>query len=661
MLKKIITLTMIAVLCISTTFSYAAAGTQAESAQSAWKDSLSKLEVMGIINESDLNTTGKMSRDIFSKIIVNSTGNYELAQSLKGSTTFSDVSKTSEFCGYINAAANKGYLTAYADGKFKPSSNISFAQLCTAMIGALGYTSNDIIGIWPKGYIDKAKSLGLTSGFSYKTYDEVPATSIIIMIGRMLGTNVKKANTNDADVTLKEWAGLTNDQANWVYGEPEVAFNFNPNTRKLGNITFKANIPVLRNTIDNGVSPAASVIGEKISLSDIKDKDVVYEVYNKLDVLIYYLVIDNKIEGEITSILPNKYAPTSIKINDVNYDLGEYAKIEKFNSTDGSFSVGDHISAVLGYDGKVVDVYLVEDDNNKEYAFVVNCKTKVSEAAADYGKTYYTVELMHVDGTTKSYKVQEDASDYKWRLVKYSNIDDDTVTLLNLNYRSDSEIVIDRYQEKIGQSYTADNVKIFNYTDESVDLIKWEDIPDGTLAAGKVKYLATSGDFGDVCVILTNDIFNQQYKNYVVKSIKEPSDKNLADENSAYYQYSLVSGSENYTYVSKTGTGISGAIIGSVLSMKMYNNKVSTFSKVATPDTSGIRVQAVDSKRIKMNNSVYMFDSNVAIYLKDYKGNLTSIKYSDITVNIDYALIKLYFDRPINNGGRVQAIVISQN
>ncbi len=658
MLKKIITFTMLAVMFISTTFSYAATGTQTES---AWKDTLAKLEVMGIIDEADLNITAKMTREVFSKIIVNSTGNYELAQALKGTTTFSDVAKTSEFCGYINAAVNKGYLTAYADGRFKPKNNVTFAQLCTAMISALGYKSTDIVGIWPKGYIEKAKSLGLTTGFSYNTSDEVSTSSVIIMVGRMLNTNINKNNTADKDITLKESAGLTNDQVNWVYSEPEVAFNFNPNTKKLGNITFKDNIPILRNTIDNGVSPVTSVIGEKITLEVIKDKDVVYEVYNKLNVLIYYLVIDNKIEGKITSILPNKYAPTSIKVNDVNYDLGEYSKIEKFNSTNGSLSVEDHVSVVLGYDGKVVDAYYVEDDNNKEYAFVVDCDTKVSEAAADYGKTYYTVTLMHVDGTTKTYKIAEDASDYKWRLVKYSNIDDKSVKLLKLAYRNDTEIVVDRYQQKVGQSYIADNVKIFNYTDEAVNLINWNDIPDGTLAAGKVKYLATAGDFDDVCVILTSDIFNQQYKNYVVKSIKEPSDKNLADENSAYYQYTLASGSENYTYVSKTGSGITGANVGSVLSMKLYNNKVSTFSKVVTPDTIGTRVQAIDSKRIKINNIVYMFDSNVAIYFKDYKGNLTAKKYSDIELDTDFPSIRLYFDRSINNGGRVQTIVIGQN
>ncbi len=664
MLKKIITFMLIAVLMATTTITFAGnssatTNTAGNQTNATSNDSLAKLNLMGIIDESDLNMTGKMSREVFSKLIVNSTGNYELAQSLSGSTTFSDVAKTSKFCGYINAAVNKGYLSAFADGKFKPNNTITYAQLCTAMIKALGYTSSDIIGTWPNGYIEKAKNLGLTTGFSLKSNDEVSTSATITMITRMLNTNIKKANSSNADVTLKESVGLTNDQTNWVYGEPEVAFNFNPNNNKLGNITFKSGIPILRNTVNNTITPSTSTVGEIISLNDIKDKDVVYEVYNKLNVLIYYLVVDNKIEGEITSILPSKYTPTAIEINNVKYDLGEYVKIDKFNSSRDAFNVGDDISAVLGYDGKLVDAYYMEDDNNKEYAFVVNCATKVSTAAADYGKTYYTVDLMHVDGTTKTYKIEEDPNKYEWRLVKYSSVDDDTVALLNLSYRTDTTVEIDKNEKKVNQSYTSNNVKIFNYTDETVNLLNWDDMPDGTLPAGKVKFIATAGDFEDICVILTSDVLNQQYKNYVVQSIKEPDGKNLKDEKAAYYAYNLVSGANKYTYYSKTE--ISGATTGSVFSMKMYNNNVSSFNKVEDPNGLGWYIQAIDSKRLKMNNWIYMFNSDVTVYLKDYSGNLAAKKLSDIVIgtSANYGSIKLYCDRPINNGGKVQTIIIS--
>ena len=653
MLKKIIAFTIIAVLFLSSTFSYAANTTQT---QSAWKDSLANLKLLGVVNETDLNITGKMTREVFSKIIVNSTGNYDLAETLSGSTTFSDVSPKSILCGYINAAVNKGYLLALSSGNFKPKDSINFAQLCTAMVKALGYTSSDIVGAWPNGYIEKAKSLGLTTGFSLKSNDAVATTAAITMLDRMLNTNIKKNSTQEADKKLKDSVGLMDDQINWVYGKPEIAFNFNPNTRKLGSITFDLSIPILRDTTNNTVTPSTKVVGEIISLSDIKDKDVVYKVCNKLDVLMYYLVVDNKIDGQLTSILPSKYSPKKIQINGVDYDLGEYAKINKFNSASDSLNVGDSVSVILGYDGKVVDAFYTEDAANEEYAFVVNTSTMVSTAAADYGKVYYTVELMHVDGTRKTYKIAEDPSQFRWRLVKYSSVDDDTAALLNLSYITATDVQIDRYEKKVGQSYAADNIKIFNYTDSTVSLINWNDIPDGTLPAGKVQFLGTTGDFGDINVILTNDVLNQQFRNYVVQKIQVPDGKRVND-----YSYSLISGNSQYTYTSKNE--VPGAVVGSVFNMKMYNNNVSSFNQIKNPDGLGWYVQAIDSKRIKMNNWVYMFTPDVTIYLKDYAGNLTAKKIADIGVgtNASYGSIKLYCDRSLNNGGKVQTIVLSLN
>jgi|GEM_PF-2454034 len=647
---RLITLAMIFIIILSSTVSYAAV-TQG---QQDYDNAVEKLEAWGVINASDLNSNGKMTRELFSKIIINSTGNYELAQSLTGSTTFPDVSAKSQYCGYINAAAKLGYLSAYSDGKFKPGIPVTFAQLCTAMIKALGYTPADVVGAWPNGYLDKAKGLGLTTGYSYTSGGSVASDAAIIMIGRMLNTNIKKTGTQAADQTLLEASGLQDDQNNWIYGKPEIAMNFKPETLKLGSITFKPGVPVLRDTVNNAVSPAVKVTGETISLNDIKDKDVVYEVYNKLNVLMYYLVVDNRIDGEITSILPSKYSPKKVQISGVDYDLGEYAKLNKFNSSAGAFNVGDTVSAILGYDGKLIDVYYAENSTVEDYAFVVNTATEVSKKAADYGKIYYTVSLMHVDGTTKTYKVSEDPGQYKWRLVKFSALPDDFVALLAVSNNMSNELTIDRYEKKAGQSYITDNIKIFNYTDSTVNILKWTDIPNGTLPAGKVQYIGTTGEFGDVNLLLTNDVLNQQHKNYVVQKVTVPDGKKTTT-----YTYNLVSGSDSYTYTSKSE--LPGALVGSVVSMKMFNNKVNSYDKLVDTSAQGWYVQAIDSKRIKMSEWVYMFSSDVTFYVKDYSDNLTAKKITDIVVGTEsgYANIKLYCDRPLNNGGKVQYVIIS--
>jgi len=64
-----------------------------------------------------------------------------------------------------------------------------------------------------------------------------------------------------------------------------------------------------------------------------------------------------------------------------------------------------------------------------------------------------------------------------------------------------------------------------------------------------------------------------------------------------------------------------------------------------------------------MNDWVYMYSPDMTVYIKDYSGNLTAKKIADVTIgsSANYGSIKLYCSRPLNNGGKVQAIVISLN
>ncbi len=644
---KIISLSMVFVFIFSLVFTYAATS----QSQSDYSETVDRLKQLGVIDDTDLNTNGKMTRELFAKIIVNSTGNSELAQSLSGSTTFSDVSTASKYCCYVNAAANLGYLSAFSDGKFKPEADLTFAQLCTAMVKALGYTASDIVGAWPNGYIDKAKNLGLTNGYSLGSNSILNQSAAIIMIGRMLNTNIKKANAQETDTTLVDKVGLMDDQSNWVYSKPEVALNFNPDAKKLGNITFRDDIPILRDTYNNTASPATKNVGEIITLKDIKDKDVVYEVYNKLNVLIYYLVVDNKVEGQITSILPSKYSPKTLQINSVDYEFGQYANLNKFNSSLGSYNTGDGVTAILGYDGKVVDAYYQVDENNEDYAFVLNCSTMVSKEAADYNKEYFTVELLHVDGSRKTYKVNIDPYAFKWRLVQYSLINDDTVALLNMTYDISSAFQVDINNKKIGENYVTDNVKIFNYTDYAVKLVRWSDIPNGRLLSGKIKYLGYTGDFNDVNVICAYDLFNEQEKDMVVQSMEKPVSRDGS------YKYELVAGSSKYTYTTKTE--IPNAEVGTVLSMKLNNDVIMGYNHITNPVEQWWYVQAVDSKRIKIDNVIYQFSSTVSVYFNDYSGKLSSQPVSNIRVgpNQGYDNIRIYTDRPLDNGGKVTMLV----
>ena len=214
--------------------------------------------------------------------------------------------------GYIKEALAKGYVAGAADGKFHPKDPITFAQVCTAMVSVLGYTAQDVPGSWPKNYIEKANALKLTTDMTYNSNDGVEKWALVVMLNNLLDTNVKKNTAAEADKTLATASNLTTDVIYSVYSKPEIAKGFAPYKNNLGAISFSGNPAIVRNTIDASAIPPINNTGESITANSIKDNDVVYQVSDASNEHSYILVIDNKVSGKITSILPDKHSP---KIN----------------------------------------------------------------------------------------------------------------------------------------------------------------------------------------------------------------------------------------------------------------------------------------------------------------------------------------------------------
>lgn len=111
--------------------------------------------------------------------------------------------------------------------------------------------------------------------------------------------------------------------------------------------------------------------GEVVSFEQLKDGDVAYVVEDLDKQFRYIQIFDEKVEGEITQIKPSKASPQIVQIDGVDVSLGRYAPIEKLNLQEGSFSVGDFISARLGKDGKVVDVARLTTRTGPEFTLII--------------------------------------------------------------------------------------------------------------------------------------------------------------------------------------------------------------------------------------------------------------------------------------------------
>lgn len=725
-------------------------------------EALNRLSVLGIMGGNDKGgfmPDDMLTREQFAKVIVVASGLESDANALKGATVFADISNNAWSSGYINEALSRGFITGMPDGKFHPSEKVTFAQACTVLVKALGYTDTDLNGYWPNNYIEKARSLNLFEGIDLGKNDGLPRWAAAVMINKLLSTNVKKTSPSEADKTFAEASGLytcavvladsgTSDkllsnqiltdkgiyyirddiknlelgnkyefyikdekiskvynklktvvsytidstlenriaykdstgkegaltlpdktvyyyngikqsydnlknilQANTtivfanndnndgfdyaviydpVYSKPELGNKLDSTAEKIGNIDYKGGLPVIKN-------------GQQISVSEIDSKDAVYKVSDIYGKNAYLLVAANTIEGKYEGLLPSGTSPKQIQIDSKIYDFSRDMDISKIKGMTGSFKLDDEVIAVVGYDGKIVDVLYPEDDG-VNYAFVLNYTITGSED----GNIVYAVKLLLPNKETKTYKVDFDPSDYKGELITYSELDDERIYINEIGYPdlNTQNYTINKDEGKIDSDYIADNVKIFNLissednssSDTEVNILDWKDIPSGTFVPGQILYLKRSGDFNDISIVVTNDILNQKNKLGVIKKVDSKSTTLLID-------------GKEYAYSS-----LQGFSVGSVFEFSMTGNSVGELVGTLTATDDSSTIQAMDDKRIKLGNKIYRFMDDVSIYLKDFKGELKAVSYDDIDISDTFARVAIY----TNSNGRVRVIVVSE-
>ncbi len=82
---------------------------------------------------------------------------------LKGASEsgFKDLSGYTWAKASINYAAANGIVAGYGNGAFKPGQAVSYAEITAMLMNALGYTAETLSGSWPNNYLNKANELGL--------------------------------------------------------------------------------------------------------------------------------------------------------------------------------------------------------------------------------------------------------------------------------------------------------------------------------------------------------------------------------------------------------------------------------------------------------------------------------------------------------------------
>ncbi|HEX2946157.1 MAG TPA: S-layer homology domain-containing protein [Clostridia bacterium] len=655
-------LALLVVLSIITLSGTAFAASSDVPASSEYYSAVGRVTSLGLMDNAANNAfkpNDATTREQFAKLIVIAAGLSDTADSMKGPTIFSDVPANGENNGYINLSISKGFMAGLADGRFHPSEAVTYAQAVTAMIRVLGYTDADIPGTWPKNYMEKAKSLGLAVNASLSATSKVPRGVMAQMLDVLLDTKIKSANSQEASKTLAETAGLTTAGMYTVYSKPLIYYKADVANFGIGGLDLSGRLNIVRNSVDNSTSPATVTNGEAIKPSDIQDFNVLYQVSDKSGKNKYILVIDNKVTGTLTGILPDKNAPQKIEVDGRAYELDKSFDTSKLSGTN-SFSLDDGITLLLGYDGKVVDMQEALYSDNSSFAFVMNYN---SYKASVSGLTKYTVKLLMPNGSVSTFDAASNPSTLKGKLVIYTKNSDNSVNLTDINYSTTGELYIDKENRRIFSNYNnycneiAGNVKIFNYisnnaeVDAQAQVLSWSDLPSGTLRSGKVLFLNKTGDFEDVNLLLLNNVDSKSYVNGIVKSAKSQ----ILNGRTAY-TYTISVAGKDFTYAAESNAYDIGP--GSVVRLSMSGNAIGNILEVRYPDSQAYMLEAVDKDRIRLNSRTYTFTDDKLIYLLDSAGSVKTIETSQLRTDAAYDLVSVYTDVSYTSGGKAEIVII---
>ncbi|MGE5474373.1 MAG: S-layer homology domain-containing protein [Ignavibacteriales bacterium] len=391
--------------------------------------------------------------------------------------------------------------------------------------------------------------------------------------------------------------------------------------------------------------------GKIVEFSDIQALDVIYVVKKlfksgKNIILVY----DDKISGTYDEALPNKASVSSIKI------LGEEKKIEtsyaaeKLNESSGAFAIGDEITVLTGKAGQIVDVMVPYSSDISAYAIIMNTHQGLSTEADSEGETVFYVKLYRIDGTIKEYETDEDQSYRKGSLVKLDIRDEKAhLTTVVCSPISGRINLADKMIDDMRLSQDAvilDVQESYDSGDVQVTRVKWQDMPSGQLEKDRVIHAEMGGGFNDIQLLVLDKFTEPGQYGILISQTKRDSSAS----------YTLMINGQQVSY--NNSNAIFDNYVKDVVYIEEDENGLQKMDTL-NPKAFSSEIQALDSRRIKINNIVYKLASNVQIY--DMSGS-TPLAVSLNTLIGGYSIegVTLYAGTQDSSKDLIKIITISR-
>ena len=487
------------------------------------------LRLLGVIEGNgagQFNPSGLLTRAEFCKMVVVLMGKGSDAMRYKTVTIFPDVRATHWAAGYINLAVRQSepkLLAGLPDGTFQPDSYITYGQAVTILMRVLGFADQDSGGIWPDGYINLAKSTGVSAGVNLTGSANITRAQAAQLFVNVLsmgkdgkGYTPAGCTKGDKEVTL---VSMNGDKLR-ISGEKDPKTLVRPSSSSALNglkgylltnsdgkvVTF---VPKTSSTTGAAVSNAAVILPADKSTSGISaltDGRTDYTVYRngvlssvsalrKNDVVTYDAVsntvyaCDTRVTVYYESCEPSPSAPVSIKVlGGTSFDVLPTAQ-----QSLSKFKPGKTMTILLTSDGTVAGA--VENDYSAR-GNAIGIVDSDGNVKLLCGSTEIKLEL--------GGDVRVDTSELKGKLVSISSSSKTSVGLYAKTGGVSGDLNV--REGTLGSKKLASGVLIF---DKGV-LKNLSDLTDVSVPQSRISYARTNAS-GEIDLIALSSTTGEKY------------------------------------------------------------------------------------------------------------------------------------------------------
>lgn len=519
----------------------------------------------------------------------------------------------------------QGWVTGYIDGSFRPESTITLEEGCTALLRLLGYDSSSLTGSYPEAQLTKARAVGLLDGLDLSQGDTLTRQDCVTLFynlltaedssGAVYGTTLGYTVTNgEVDYSALVSAGT---RGPFVAESASLSLPFSAE-----------NITVYRD-------------GAASDLSAVSRYDVYYYNESLRTVWIY----TQQVTGTLTARSPGAASPESVTVAGNEYELGTSAATYKVSSQ-GSFSLGDTVTLLLGMNGEVVDVVspAAAGSSAVYYGVVVSSQRSASSSATGSGggtDVQIVTQVACSDGTVRTF-YHTGSAHSAGRLVTVTS-SGGTTKVKTLSGKSLSGKVTGGGTRFAGYDF-ADGAEIID-TDSQGNFVRiYPSRLAGAALDSENVLCYTLDENDDIDRLILRDATGDAV-DYIYLTAVETNSGSMTSAGS--YTYLLDGESRSFSSSAVFSVKVGGAAI------TWSDGKISRLRQLRSVSLTDLGVLSAAS-----GNKTYTLDESVQVLLKS-GGTADSYYFTTLSEinDQDYTLTGWYDDLGCPAGGRIRIIV----